>query len=83
MLQQSRKVAQRVIGVSLPLLECLYHEKICNKVKQIMQDPTPLFEHYTYNHSGVRLCPPCTCRARYRYSLVPNSIRIFNSQVRR
>ncbi|KAJ8031274.1 hypothetical protein HOLleu_27955 [Holothuria leucospilota] len=45
MLEQSRKVAQRVIGVSLPSLECLYHERVCNKVKHIMQDlkthPTP------------------------------------------
>ncbi|KAJ8032199.1 hypothetical protein HOLleu_25658 [Holothuria leucospilota] len=84
MLEQSRKVAQRVIGVSLPSLECLYHERVCNKVKQIMQDPShPLFKHYTYNRSGVRLFPPRTRRARYRYSFVPNSIHIFNSQVRR
>ncbi|PIK37783.1 hypothetical protein BSL78_25381 [Apostichopus japonicus] len=64
MLEQSRKVAQRVIGAQLPSLEYLYHERVCNKLKHIMQDPThPLFQHYNYNRSGLRLCPPRTLRA--------------------
>lgn len=78
------KAAQRIIGSELPQMDSIYVDRLLAKVKRIMSDSThPLFGHYTYNRSGIRLCVPRTRRERYRSSFVPDSIHVFNSKVSR
>ena len=83
-LNQPRKIVQRLLEKELPSLDQLYQDKVLSKLHQIMQDHThPLNEQFSFNRSGIRLCPPRTQKTRYRQSFVPNSIHLYNSQVRR
>ena len=83
-LNQPRKIVQRLLGIDLPSLDDLYQERVLSKLRQIMQDPThPLNDQFSFNRSGIRLCPPRTQKNRHRQSFVPNAIHLYNAQVRR
>ena len=83
-LNQPRKTVQRMLGIDLPSLNDLYTERVYSKLRQVLQDPThPLNENFNMNRSGIRLCAPRTQKTRFRQSFVPNSIHLFNAQVRR
>ena len=83
-LNRPRKIVQRLLGIDLPSLDDLYQERVLSKLRQIMQDPThPLNDQFSFNRSGIRLCPPRTQKNRHRQSFVPNAIHLYNAQVRR
>ena len=61
--ERIRKMAQRTIGVTLPIYDTIYEERLHSKVRAITSDPTfPLFDCYVLTRSGIRFRAPRACK---------------------
>ena len=78
-LNRIHKKATKLVGDSLPNLDCIYINNVVKKVSNIMSDAYHPFNNmYTTMRSQRRLRATSCHTKRYGMTFVPNSIRIFN-----
>ena len=78
-LQRVIRIAERVIGTTLPSLELLHNTRALKRARKIMEDPLhPGSALFQMLPSGRRLRLPRAVKSRHRLSFFPTAARLFN-----
>ena len=79
--KKNKEKAGHVVGMPLDSLKALYEKRLFKKLMQILNDPTHPMRHYFDSRRSNRIgrfLLPKTNTNRYKASLLPSALSVFN-----